>query len=106
MNTITPNKHARFESRYPAEIVTPIKIMLRQFIGVDPMPSYRSMARLIEITYPVKISGTTVKRMLAKLKCFAHSAENPSSPLTPNDSSENKSLKSFDAAGSADKDGK
>lgn len=67
MTTLAPNKHARFETRYPAETIAAVRILLRQHIGLDPMPSYRSIARHIEAGYPVKISGTTVKRMLGKL---------------------------------------
>lgn len=106
MNTLQPNKHARFETRYAVEIVNAVNILLRQHIGLDPMPSYRSIARLVEATYPVAISGTTVKRMLDKLKCTAPLAGQISLPLTPNDTNENQSPKSGVAAEYADKDGK
>lgn len=81
MNTLQPNKHARFESRYAVEIVNAVRVLLRQHIGLDPMPSYRSIARLVEATYPVKISGTTAKRMMDKIEQADTRAKNISEAI-------------------------
>lgn len=84
MSQLQPNKHAKFDTRYDTNTLNGVNILLRQHIGLGPMPSYRSIARLIESAYPVKISGTTVKRMLDKIAHFKDSKTYPCiAPIVP-----------------------